>query len=292
MEIRQLRTLLAIVNAGSFASAAKAIGLTQSAVSQQVRALETELQIELFDRVARPMSLTLEGRTLLEQAQRIVALLDETTVKLKSEPLTGVLNLGVLRGSMMGTLPAALAMLRRRYPGLKVLLSTGDLVDLVANVKAKRMDAALVPEVANLDAQLNWLPYFVEPFMVIAPPGTPGASDRELLEARPFIQFSRTVRSGRMIADEIERRGIRVATEMEIDSFPAIVMMVEEGLGVAVAPSQSIGSSQASSLRVLPFGAPALTRTIGIVARRANPKAALVAALHDALGGAGRAVAA
>ena len=288
MEIRQLRTLLAIVNTGSFASAAKAVGLTQSAVSQQVRALETELQIALFDRIARPVSLTLEGRTLLEQARRIVALCDETAVKLKGEPLTGVLNLGVLRGSMMGTMPGALAMLRRRYPGLKVLLSTGDLVDLVANVKAKRMDAALVPEVPTLDAQLSWLPYFVEPFMAIAPLGTPGATDSELLEARPFIQFSRTVRSGRMIAEEIERRGIKVQTEMEIDSFPAIVMMVQEGLGVAVAPSQSIGSSQASTIRARPFGAPVLTRTIGIVARRANPKAALVAALHDALGGAGR----
>lgn len=283
MEIRQLKTLIAIVNVGSFAAAADAVGLTQSAVSQQVRALEEELGTPLFDRRARPPALTLEGRSFLEQARHIVELCDQAAGGIKRKRPTTALHLGVVRGSLMGHLPTALAVLRGRNPGLKLRVTTGDLAELLAHVQHGRMDAALIPDAPTLDPQLHWLPFLIEPFVALAPAGTRGATDQELLEACPFIQFSRNVRTGRLIDAELRRRSIRVDTAMEIDSFPAIVQMVQQGLGAAVVPAQAIGITPPESLRAVAFGRPPMTRTVGLVERAANAKAALTAELHDEL---------
>lgn len=283
MEIRQLKTLIAIVNAGGFAAAANAVGLTQSAVSQQVKALEDELGATLFDRTARPPALTVEGRTFLDQARRIVGLCDEAAGGIRRRHPSTSLHVGVVRGSLMGHLPVALAVLRSRHPGLKLRVTTGDLSELLAHVQHGRIDAALVPDAPALDPQLHWLPFLVEPFVVVAPARIGGATDQDLLEACPFIQFSRNVRTGRLIDAELRRRAIRVETAMEIDSFPAIVQMVQQGLGAAVVPAQAIGIAPPESIRAVAFGKPPMTRTVGLAERAANPKAALTAELHDEL---------
>ena len=74
MSIRNLRTLVAVADRGSFAAAARAVGLTQSAVSMQLRGLETELGTELFDRTRRPPVLNDHGKLLVRRAREIVQL--------------------------------------------------------------------------------------------------------------------------------------------------------------------------------------------------------------------------
>ena len=237
MELRQLKTLIAIADAGNFVGAADRVGRTQSAVSQQIKALEDELSVELFDRAARPPSLTVEGRAFVERARRIVAMCDEAAGRIKGRQTAASLQIGVVRGSLMGHLPVALAVLRGRHLGLRLRVATGDLTELLGHVQHGRLDAALIPDAPTLDPQLYWLPFLVEPFLAIAPAATPGAHDHELLEACPYIQFSRNVRTGRLIDAEIRRRGISVETAMETDSFPAMVQMVQQGLGAAVVPA-------------------------------------------------------
>jgi DNA-binding transcriptional LysR family regulator len=279
MDVRHLRTLIAIANSGSFAAAGEEVGLTQSAVSQQVKAMETEFGVALFNRAARPPSLTGQGRTLVEQARRIVALCDEAAGMLKGDRLSGILYLGVIRGSLMGALPEALSQMRTRYPGLKLRVATGDLIDLVSDVQSGKLDAAMIPDASPFDAGLRWQPFTVEPFLVIAPAGAAGKTDRDLLESAPYIQFSRNVRTGLLIEAELQRRGITVATEMEIDSFSAVVLMVKQGLGCSIVPRQAISYLPEGSVRALPFGTPPVSRTIGMVESTASLKASLVAAL-------------
>ena len=112
-----LRLFLTVLEEGSITAAGARLGLTQSAVSQQVKAMEAEFGVALFNRAARPPSLTAQGRTLVEQARRIVALCDEAAGMLKGDRLSGILYLGVIRCSLMGALPEALGQMRARYPG-------------------------------------------------------------------------------------------------------------------------------------------------------------------------------
>jgi len=118
--------------------------------------------------------------------------------------------------------------------------------------------------------------------MVIAPKGTVGSTDRELLNAGPFIRFQRFAWAGRLIDTNLKDRGIRVNTGMEIDSLEAISSMVKHGLGVSVVPDRA-GATLPDEVEKIPFGDPPLNRVIGVVERRDNPKAHLIRALVEIL---------
>ena len=119
--------------------------------------------------------------------------------------------------------------------------------------------------------------------MVIAPAGTPGDSDRELLESLPFIRFKRFAWAGRIIDTHLRARGIQVRPGMEIDSLEAVAGMVVNGLGVFVAPSRPIAEPFPPGIRALPFGVPPMTRGVGITERTESAKTDMVRALYDEL---------
>jgi DNA-binding transcriptional LysR family regulator len=188
-----------------------------------------------------------------------------------------------VRSSLTGVLPEALAILRDRYPHLGVRLNTGDSTSLAAMVAGGRLDVAIVPDSAAGAEGLSWHPFAVEPLMVIAPEGTRGSTDQEVLEAAPYIRFQRDVPIAHVITEEIERRGIRVAEEMQIAAFAAIVLMVVHGLGVSVVPRRATRRPLPDDIVSLPFGQPPIRRVIGLIEAGNNAKAQLVEALHQEL---------
>ncbi len=116
--VRFLRTFVAVADHGSFAAAAGQVALTQAAVSLQMRALETELRRELFDRNGRVAVLNADGRALLPQARRMLALYDEMRLPLASdEAMAGAVAVGAVV-SVMGGLSHAVAHMKRTlgYP--------------------------------------------------------------------------------------------------------------------------------------------------------------------------------
>lgn len=283
MDLRHLKTLLAIAEHRTFAAAADAIGLTQSAVSLHVKALEGELGVKLFDRATRPPGLTGEGRMLVERAREIVQLCDGLGAAFDERKLAGTLQLGVVPTCLSGMMPAALASLRSQQPGLNIRVVSGPSAVLADSVRKGRLDAALVSEPMDLATGLAWRPVAREPLMVIAPKGTPGKTDRELLEALPYIQFQRRTWAGQLIDLHLRERGIRAPAGMEIDSLEAIADMVAHGLGVSVVPQRRLAQDFPKGVRVLPFGDPPLYRAIGLVERPGTDHARLVDALFDEL---------
>jgi len=283
LDIRQLKTLIAIADHGTFGGAADAVGLTQSAVSQHVRAMENDLQIKLFDRAQRPPKLTAQGQTLVEAARKLVLQYEQIVSNLSGGRLTGSLHLGAMRTAPSGALPEALAVLRERFPELRIHVLTGDTKELPGMVLTGRIDAAIIPDQADLTREYRWMPFAVEPMRVIAPAYAEGATDRELLESYPYIRFSRPVPSSHTIEHEIHRRDIKVSEMMAIDSFAGIVEMVAHGLGVSVVPQQVKERPFPDGIRHIPFGDPPVSRTIGLIDKRNGGKSQLVDALHDEL---------
>lgn len=280
MEIRHLRTLIAISDCGGFGKAADVIGLTQSAVSQQVRAMEDQLRIRLFDRSVRPPALTTHGKLLADGAREIVKRYEQITSELTGDRLMGTIEIGAVRTALTGVLPPALSILRERYPRLRFQVYTGDSVDLAARVVSGRLDAAIVPgETPNIDG-LFWRPFATEPLMVIAHQTVVGTDDKSLLEDGPYIRFTRDVPIAQAIEQEISRRDIHISEAMQIDSFAAIILMVSHGLGVSVVPEQSIVQPYPETVRAVPFGRPPLSRTIGTIEKDPPSKPNLVETLH------------
>ena len=226
MELRQLKTLVAIEDCGSFAGAADAVGLTQSAVSLQIRHLEEELGAELFDRTRRSPRFNAKGRALAAHARKVVEICAHITAHGASDALEGTLLLGAVPTSLDGIVPPALAFLREYHPGLLVRVTSGLSADLTERLRSGAINTAVVTEPHRPADGLTAHPIAREPLVVLAPPDAAGDSDQEILEAAPFIQFDRRAWVGQRIDRHLRDRGIRVSLGMEINTLEAIARMV------------------------------------------------------------------
>ena len=282
MDLKHLKTLIAIAENGSFAAAGEAIGLTQSAISLHVKSLEDELETKLFDRTTRPPRLNTRGRNLIDRARTIVEQCEGLSDIATGEALSGSLGIGSVPTLLSGILPPALSAIRGSHPDIRIRVSSGLSADLVGRVHKGELDVAVVTEPSQLQTGLSWHMFAKEPLMVIAPDGTAGETDRELLDAGPFIRFQRYAWAGRLIDTHLKDRGIRVHTGMEIDSLEAIASMVKHGLGVSVVPDRA-AADLPRGIKKVPFGDPPLCRVIGVVERRDNPKIHLIRALVEIL---------
>lgn len=283
MEIRSLKVLVAVADHGSFAAAGNAVGLSQSAVSLQMKNLEQQLGCRLFDRKRRPPLLNAEGRALVERAREVVQKWEQLADAFKAEPVAGSLSLGALPTIITGVLPRALSRLRLENPRLKIRLTTGLSHELEQLIQKEQLDAAVVTQPREVATGLCWYPFAIEPLIVIAPADAQGKDDRALLEGLPFIRFRRYAWAGQLIDGEINRRGIAVNPQMEIDSLEGIALLVGQGLGVSVVPQRKVDAPLPKSIRAVPFGQPQISRTLGLLEPMENPRTRLVKQLYNAL---------
>ncbi|MEJ2136040.1 MAG: LysR family transcriptional regulator [Desulfofustis sp.] len=283
MDIHHLKTFIAITENGTFGAAGEVVGLTQSAVSQQIKTMEEQLGVKLFDRKVRPPALTVQGLTLLEGARRIVREYEVTARAARGEKLSGNLVLGAIRTSFIALLPKALSSLRERYPQLRINAHTLDSYDMVPMVTAGRLDAAIIPSNIQLNDNISWLPFAVEPLVVISNKDIKGKPDKYILENSPFIKFSRKVPSADLVNEELRKRNINVHVEMNIDSYAAIVQLVSHGLGVSVVPEQVRGEDFPPNIRKVPFGIPPIKRLLGIIHQKESSKSNIISVLYNEL---------
>ncbi|SHN16616.1 LysR family transcriptional regulator [Roseibium suaedae] len=283
MDTRQLKTLMAIVTNGTFAKAGDVVGLTPSAVSQQIQALEIELNATLFDRTSRPPKLTPQGMQVIEMARNILREEEDAKASLKGDRIAGTLMLGSVRSSALNLLPRAIVQMRAQYPELKTNLRISLSSNLIADVAGGRLDAAVVAEHMGIPPALRWSPFLREPLWLIAPKGTTLIDPQQLLNERPFVRFRSAVPLANLIDTEISRLGIVTQDVAEIDTIGSILTCVRQGLGVSVVPHVALQEPEDMDLVRLPFGRPQVTRQIGIVERTVSPRAEIIARMHETL---------
>lgn len=284
MSLRALRTLQAIAHHGSFARAGEVVGLTQSAVSLQIKALEDEFGAQLFDRSRRLPRLTLAGRIVVERSAEVLALYDQIASDLGDEgSLAGRLKLGAIQTALSGVLPDALVTLNRAHPRIRVHVVAGMSAELAVQVAAGELDAAVTTEPVRPHPQdLIWTPLYTDRFWLIAPQHCESRHVKDLLGQFPFIRFDSHAWAGRIIERELKRQRLDVQDEMVLDSQEVILRMVEKGLGVAIVPlSDEISSSL--QLTKLPFGDPQLVRQVVLLERHDRRGGRLATALAQTI---------
>lgn len=280
MSLRHLRTLIAVSEHGSFAAAAEAVWLTQSAVSQQMKALEDELGMLLFDRNKRPPQLNAQGKALIQRARQLVYLYDGLKdLGTGDGHLEGLLEIGAVPTTLTGIVPRALGALRAVQPSLQVRVVSGLSADLLARVDRGDLDAAVVSEPKPAPRGLSWSHVADEALMVVAPASETLDDYRRILESRPFIRFNRSAWVGHTIQTALQDMGIEVQETMELDSLEAIWQMVRHGLGVSIVPMRCVEDNIVTDLKTVPFGSPPRIRTLGLIERQEHLKTGLTAAL-------------
>jgi DNA-binding transcriptional LysR family regulator len=285
MNINKLKSLAYVAEFGSVSAASNAMHLTQAAVSQHLKDLEEELGLSLVDRTRRPVSLTKEGEELVAVTRRMLQQWNEYKNRKRNADLGGELVLGHVRSAVTGTVASSLMFLRAKYPRLKIRLVVGRGVSkyLAQDVVNRKIDASFGVGPLHLPEELLWRPYCQERLYVIASKRYQGKTDEELLNLGAFLRHKPPLIEETIIDHELKRRGIKVDTIMEFDSYDAILLMVEHDAGVGIVPEPYLFPRKLQELYCVPFGNPPFTREMGLMVRHDSPNLYLVDLLWEAI---------
>jgi len=266
--IRELKTFMAIARCGSFASAGQQVGLTQSAVSAQMKNLEDALGMRLFDRTGRSAILNAAGQRALPLAEQILERFALMGQPQSLDDYQGALRIGAIGSVQTGLLPKVLLRLRDQAPNVEPKLVPGVSLDLLSLVDAGEIDLAIMirPPFA-LPKELHAELILKEPFVLIAPPGIASDDPLQLLVEQPFVRYDRTSFGGRQVSQFLRKHHLDVRPGLELDELDAIVKMVESGLGVALVPKAGLWLERTPAVRILSLGEATFHRELMLVSR-------------------------
>lgn len=287
--IRTLQTFLAAARLGSFAAAGQEVGLTAAAVGLQVRALEDELGVALFDRSARAVVLNPEGRRRVPAVKDLVERWQQLQAPPKGDELGGTVVMGALVSALMGAFADALWTLKRRHPTLEVTLFAGQSADFMTRVERGELDAAVVTQPpVRLPASLAWTPLYREPMVLIVPTRphfTLPEAPLQMLGQCPFMRFDRRTWTGHLVNEALAQCRATVVEGMELNSVEAIVELVRQGFGISIVPRlANLRWGRDKALRVVPMPRVTVQRHVGLLERRGHGRERFTQALKDHFG--------
>lgn len=276
MNIQHLRTLVAIADSGSFSLAADSLFITASAVSHQIREMEEDLGVALFDRATRPRRLSAHGRVVVARGRDVLLGFDTWVEAARSpEEISGRLMLGCVSGASSDLIPAALANLRATHPAVQIRMEEGLSGTLATRVRRRELDAAIITELPDPDPELHSLPITEEALIVVAPTNIRALGWRQILESQPFLRLNRTTGMGTIIDRTLRAAALTVEDAMELDSSEIIVAMANAGLGAGVVPAGRLQHVPADAVTTVAFGDPPIFRRVVLTERRNNPRSDL-----------------
>jgi DNA-binding transcriptional LysR family regulator len=194
-----------------------------------------------------------------------------------------VLRIGAIASAQTSFLVDALARFRRDAPGWRVRVIPGVSLNLLAQVDAGEVDAAVMikPPFA-LPPELQWRTLFSEPFVVLAPRELAKRPWRELLRSEPFIRYDRNSFGGRIVDRFLRKTRVTVQEAVELDELQGIVGLVARGAGVAIVP-QSSALRIPRTLAAIAVGDAHFNREIGLVDRKSERQQAAAARFAQCL---------
>ncbi|MGB2953221.1 MAG: selenium metabolism-associated LysR family transcriptional regulator [Gaiellaceae bacterium] len=240
MDTRQLAAFCEVVERKSFSRAAERLGVTQPAISLQVRSLEKRLGLKLLDRSGRRVEPTEAGLRLYRSAQRLLALegqlLEEVTSGERGE-LTGTLEIGASTGPGGTVVPLLLAEFQRRNPGVAVSLSISDTQSVVDRVAERELELGVVGA-ARRHRSVEFEPFFRDEVVLACPPAHAFAGrtlSLEELRAEPLILMQEGAGVRQVIDDELREKGVRLRdldVRLELGLQESVKSAVAAGYGV------------------------------------------------------------
>jgi DNA-binding transcriptional LysR family regulator len=240
MDTRQLAAFCAVVERKSFSQAAERLGVTQPAVSLQVRSLEKRLGRKLLDRSGRRVEPTEAGLALYRGAQRMLALEGQLTDELEAGEqgeLRGALEVGASTGPGSTVVPVLLCEFQRENPGVAVSLSISDTQSVVDRVAERELELGVVGA-ARRHRGVVFEPFFRDEVVLACPPGHRFAGrtiSLDQLREEPLIVMQEGAGVRQVIEDELRRAGTRLR-----DLEPRFELGLQESVKSAVAAGHGV----------------------------------------------------
>jgi DNA-binding transcriptional LysR family regulator len=253
MDTRQLAAFCEVVERRSFSDAAMRLGVTQPAVSQQVRALEQRLGTQLLDRSGRRVEPTEAGLRLYRGAQRLLALEEQLLEELGEPegPLHGRLEIGASTGPAAIVLPLLLCEFQRGNPELRVELSVSDTQSVVELVADRRLELGIVGA-ARRHRSVAFEPFFRDEVILVCPPGHRFAGktvELDELADGPLILMQQGAGVRQMVEDELRKSGRRLRdleAPLQLGLQESVRSAVQAGYGVSFISRRAVENDLAA----------------------------------------------
>jgi len=286
MELRHLRYLVAIADAGTMARASERVFVTQSTLSHQLAQLEVEMGCALFERIGRTLQLSDAGRELLGHARGILAQVEEGTraVRLTRNLSTGSLRVGVIHSFVTTLMPQVAGGFVKKHPGIK--LSVVELTGL--DIEAQVADGSLDLGVAFFPPSSPTVMgerIFDDTLLLAVPASHPLASRKAVkfsqLANVPMAMLGQRFATRRLLDAHFQRAGVRANVVLEIDSVDALLRVVAHGVAAAFLPGRS--AQRSAHVKLLEVTEPKPVRAAGLIWRRSPYRSAAAVAFVDEL---------
>ena len=250
IETSQLQTLVAVAKARSFSKAAEVLGVTQSAISQSIKNLESKLEIKIFKRSGKAVVLTAEGERLYQLGEHFITQMEETLDKLRDDrdEMTGKVRIGTLTGIGKTWLAREIVNYAKENPHLQLNVRMGHQEDLIADFEMNKLDILIMPEddlpvigereffleeVSTLVAPLDFKNQFENKKFTLAE-----------LETIPTILFEQNDHLFlKWCRSKFSSLPKKLNVRFSVNSHGHMLQAVHMGLGVAVVPNHVLNRS-------------------------------------------------
>jgi DNA-binding transcriptional LysR family regulator len=286
IELRHLTYFVTVAQKLNFSRAAEALHVAQPAISQQIKALEDELGVQLFDRMGKRVALTRAGEVLLPQAYQILAAVERAANEVRElgQLVRGSASLGAPPTVSTHLLPARLTQFKTLYPGLEVALREAGTQSLLAMIEAGQLDLAIVAT-EHLPPLVELVPFREEDYVLAVGLLHPLSRQRSVrladLAGEAFILFPEGYKLREVTLTACRAAGFEPKVALDGGAMQSALEFVAAGLGVALVPELAL--TGAENIRGLTVSDQALRRQLGLVWHKEHYLSPAAKALRDFL---------
>lgn len=250
MELRQLQIFSTAAKTLNFTKAGSKLGYAQSNITGQIRQLEEELQVKLFERLGRGIQLTNEGKKFLDNVNQILALCEKAKGEFSPDVFRGILSIGAAETLCVYRLPHVLSRYRRLYPLVELRVQTDSCDNFIEAIKANNIDIAMVLTDKVKAAGLTVQTLHEETMTMVASPFHPLAQKQQIkpsdLTEEGLILTLPGCGYRPLILSMLKEQNVKPGSLMELSSVGAIKQCTICGLGVTFLPKISVSDDLAS----------------------------------------------
>jgi DNA-binding transcriptional LysR family regulator len=292
-DLADMRAFIAVADLGSFSAAANSLHLSQPALSRRVEKLEHALGLKLFDRTTRKVELNAMGRSFIPKARHVLNELENALLGMVelSDRLRGQVTIACVPSTVSAFITKALREFHRLYPRIRVRLIDESATDILMAVARSEADFG-ISYLGAQEPDLEFSPLFEEDFVLACPPD-------HVLAKRKFVSWAEmsehecvALASGsgnRMLIDQALATNLvrlsPLAWSCEVRHVPALISLIESGIGIGAIPRFSVPTSNPTRLVTVPLVEPRVARMIGVIQHRGRPLSPAAEAFKELLAG-------
>src|SRR3954447_21105999 len=285
-ELVDLRAFIAVADLGSFHRAAKALNLSQPALSRRIQKLEESLGAPLLERSTRHVALTMVGRDFIPKVRRFLDEFETSVLSIRDLGARsgGLVSIASVPTAVFYFLPRAISRFSAAYPRIRILdISANEGLEAVARGEADfgiNFIGASHPEI-------DFIPLAEDRFVLACRHDHPLAGRNQVtwkdLAAHRVITVGRTSGNRALIDNALAQQGQQLSWSYEVTHLSGSLGLVEAGLGVAVLPKLATPAADHPLIRSIPLSQPEVARTIGVVRRHGAPLSPAAAQFYEVM---------